>query len=501
MFTAAWLTLIMLFAVGTVPFQPLQTVGLCLLIMASYVFFVDYASMASAGVPLDHLVYLGLVGLLCSAMSSALYEGRYAQYRSKRKIEQMQDQLVQKEKLASLGSWTAGIAHEIKNPLNFVNNFAKLSIDIADELDEELAATPEHSIAEDGSEIHGLIEILKTNARKILEHGQRADRIVHGMLLHARGAQGTREPTDLNGLLRLAAEAAEDGFRSQYPDAAFNLEIHLDPSITNVPVVAESIIQVVINLLDNAFYASAQSGAGGDGAPPLVELRTRSLARAIEVRVTDSGIGMDAKAMSSVFDPFFTTKPPGEGTGLGLSMSYSIVQAHRGDLRVKTEAGQGTTFTIELPRAPDDVDATEKTIDGTRKAPDFALKQDKATVPLKILIVDDEKEIRGLARRFLIGKGHEVTEAATGREALKLVTANDYDGIVLDLRMPDLSGEGFFQWLRKNRPHMATKVTVISGDFANPRTVEILERIGQPYLLKPFKTHDLLAHIEANAKS
>ena len=350
MFTAAWLTLVMLFAVGTVPFQPLQSVGLCLGIMASYVFFVDYASMASAGVPLDHLAYLGLVGLLCSAMSSALYESRYAQYRSKRKIEQMQDQLVQKEKLASLGHWTAGIAHEIKNPLNFVNNFAKLSIDIADELDEELAATPEHSIAEDGSEIHGLIEILKTNARKILEHGQRADRIVHGMLLHARGAQGTREPTDLNGLLRLAAEAAEDGFRSQYPDAAFNLEIHLDPSITNVPVVAESIIQVVINLLDNAFYASVQSGAGGDGAPPLVELRTRSLARAIEVRVTDSGIGMDAKAMSSVFDPFFTTKPPGEGTGLGLSLSYDIVtKEHGGTLTVESEEGRGATFVVTLP--------------------------------------------------------------------------------------------------------------------------------------------------------
>ena len=118
---------------------------------------------------------------------------------------------------------------------------------------------------------------------------------------------------------------------------------------------------------------------------------------------------------------------------------------------------------------------------------------------LKILVVDDEKEIRELARRFLTGKGHEVDEASTGREALKLVTSNDYDGIVLDLRMPDLSGEGFFEWLRKNKPHMASKVTVISGDLANPRTIEILERIGQPYLLKPFKTSELLKHIEDNA--
>ena len=120
MFTAAWLTLVMIFAVGTVPFQPLQAAGLCLAIMASYVFFAYYAPTAEAGVPLDHLLYLVLVGILCSAMSSALYESRYAQYRSKKKIEQMQDQLVQKEKLASLGHWTAGIAHEIKNPLNFL---------------------------------------------------------------------------------------------------------------------------------------------------------------------------------------------------------------------------------------------------------------------------------------------------------------------------------------------------------------------------------------------
>ena len=350
MFTAAWLTLVMLFAVGSVPFQPLQTVGLCLAIMASYVFFAGFPSTASTGIPLDHLVYLGLVGLLCSAMSSALYESRYAQHRSKRRIEQMQDQLVQKEKLASLGHWTAGIAHEIKNPLNFVNNFAKLSIDLADELGEELAATPEHPIAEDEGEVHGLIESLKSNARKIYEHGQRADRIVLGMLLHARGEHESPKPADLNGLLRLAAQAAQEGFRTQYPDVTISLELHLDPSISDVPVVTESIIQVVINLLDNAFYASAQSDVGGDGSPPLVELRTQSLEHAVEVRVTDSGIGMDANAMSSVFDPFFTTKPPGEGTGLGLSLAYEIVtEEHGGTLIVESEKGRGATFVVTLP--------------------------------------------------------------------------------------------------------------------------------------------------------
>ena len=129
------------------------------------------------------------------------------------------------------------------------------------------------------------------------------------------------------------------------------------------------------------------------------------------------------------------------------------------------------------------------------------LREETAVDPLDILIIDDERQIRELARRFLTGKGHRVTEASTGRDALKLVTANDYDGIVLDLRMPDLSGEGFYEWLRKNRPHMATRVTIISGDLANPQTVEILERIGQPYLLKPFKTAELLAHIEKNAGS
>ncbi len=350
MFTAAWLTLVMVFAVGTVPFQPLQTVGLYLAILASYVLFIYIATPTPEAVPLDHLLYLGLIGILCSAMSSAIYESRYVQYHSKRRIEQMQGQLVQKEKLASLGHWTAGIAHEIKNPLNFVNNFSQLSIDIADELDEEFAVGPKDGILDNGSDIRGLIDNLKSNAHKIHEHGQRADRIVRGMLLHARGEPRAPEPADLNGLIRLGAVAARDGFRMLHPEAECGFELHLDPSITTVAVIPESIIQVVINLLDNAFYASAQVGAGGDGSAPCVEIRTQRLADAVEIRVTDFGIGMSAKAKASVFDPFFTTKPPGEGTGLGLSLAYDIItKEHGGTLTVESEEGRGTTFVVTLP--------------------------------------------------------------------------------------------------------------------------------------------------------
>ncbi|MCH7826106.1 MAG: response regulator, partial [Acidobacteria bacterium] len=381
-----------------------------------------------------------------------------------------EERLRRAERLASLGGLAAGAAHEINNPLAAISLAAQMLLE-----DERL---PE-DVLED-------VHVIERQA-------SRAGEVTDRMLVFARRKEGERDAYNINDLVREVLR----GRRYEIETYAITLQENPGEDLPDVWVDPVQIERVLTNITINAEKALEE--VPEDERMLMVTTRTTSMGVAIDI--ADNGVGIPDDVLPKIFDPFFTTREVGEGTGLGLSMSHSIVQAHGGDLRVKTEIGKGTTFTIELPRAAADVEAAEKTIGGTRKAPDFALNKDKAATPLKILIVDDEKEIRELARRFLTGKGHEVTEAATGREALKLVTANEYDGIVLDLRMPDLSGEGFFQWLRKNRPHMATKVTVISGDLANPRTLEILERMGQPYLLKPFKTHELLAHIEANAAS
>lgn len=381
-----------------------------------------------------------------------------------------EERLRRAERLASLGGLAAGAAHEINNPLAAISLAAQMLLE-----DERL---PE-DVLED-------VHVIERQA-------SRAGEVTDRMLVFARRKEGERDAYNINDLVREVLR----GRRYEIETYAITLQENPGEDLPDVWVDPVQIERVLTNITINAEKALEE--VPEDERMLMVTTRTTSMGVAIDI--ADTGVGIPDDVLPKIFDPFFTTREVGEGTGLGLSMSHSIVQAHGGDLRVKTETGKGTTFTIELPRAAADVEAAEKTIGGTRKAPDFALNKDKAATPLKILIVDDEKEIRELARRFLTGKGHEVTEAATGREALKLVTANEYDSIVLDLRMPDLSGEGFFQWLRKNRPHMATKVTVISGDLANPRTLEILERMGQPYLLKPFKTHELLAHIEANAAS
>ena len=381
-----------------------------------------------------------------------------------------EERLRRAERLASLGGLAAGAAHEINNPLAAISLAAQMLVE-----DERL---PEDVV---------------DDVRIIERQASRAGEVTDRMLVFARRKEGERDAYDINDLVREVLRSR----RYEIETFAITLQENPADDLPDIWVDPVQIERVLTNIVINAEKAL-------DEVPEddrMLMVTTRPTNTGVAVDIADTAAGIPEHVLPNIFDPFFTTREVGQGTGLGLSMSHSIVQAHGGDLRVKTEAGKGTTFTIELPRSAAAVDPAEKTLGGTRKAPDFALHESKEVTPLKILVVDDEKEIRELALRFLLGKGHEVTEAATGREALKLVTANDYDGIVLDLRMPDLSGEGFFEWLRKNRPHMATRVTVISGDLANPRTVEILERIGQPYLLKPFKAHELLVHIEANAEA
>jgi signal transduction histidine kinase len=255
-----------------------------------------------------------------------------------------QAQLIQKEKLASLGELTAGIAHEIQNPLNFVNNFSEVSAELVDELKEE---------AQTGrtDEVLALAEDLTQNLQKIRQHGGRASAIVRGMLEHSRASTGERQPTDLNALADEYLRLAYHGLRAN--DKSFNAMVNTDfeATLPTVNVVPGEIGRVLLNLLNNAFYAVAKrAGQGESGYEPSVTLRSRSEKGHVLLEVADNGTGMPEAVRAKVFQPFFTTKPTGEGTGLGLSLSYDIVtNGHGGTLTVESTEGEGTTFTVRLP--------------------------------------------------------------------------------------------------------------------------------------------------------
>jgi two-component system NtrC family sensor kinase len=256
-----------------------------------------------------------------------------------------QDQLIHSEKMASLGELTAGIAHEIQNPLNFVNNFSEVSVELLDELEEELAAGR-------ADEVRAIADDLRQNLRKITHHGQRADGIVKGMLQHSRASTGQKEPTDLNTLADEYLRLAYHGLRAK--DKSFNASFtaDLDPALGKVPVIPQELGRVLLNLLTNAFHAVQQRQKAGTSAgyQPTVTVQTRRLPEGVEIRVRDNGTGIPEAVRDKIFQPFFTTKPTGQGTGLGLSLSYDIVtKGHGGTLSVESQEGAGTEFVVRIP--------------------------------------------------------------------------------------------------------------------------------------------------------
>jgi len=249
---------------------------------------------------------------------------------------------------------TAGIAHEIKNPLNFVNNFASLSVELLDEV-KALAGPALATLDEDKrADVDETMGLLSGNLEKIAEHGRRADNIVKSMLEHSRGVSGERRAVDLNGLVDEALNLAYHGARAQ--DQGFNitLEREFDPALKPIELVPQDMTRVFLNLFGNGFYAAGKraQAAGGSGFRAVLLVATREAGDAVEVRVRDNGTGIPAAIRDKLFQPFFTTKPTGEGTGLGLSISYDIVtQEHGGTIAVASEEGAYTEFTIRLPRA------------------------------------------------------------------------------------------------------------------------------------------------------
>ncbi|HVS92624.1 MAG TPA: ATP-binding protein [Mucilaginibacter sp.] len=259
-------------------------------------------------------------------------------------LKATQTQLLQREKMASLGELTAGIAHEIQNPLNFVNNFSEVSAELVDEMDEELDkgdVTVAKSIASD----------IKDNLEKIRHHGKRADAIVKGMLQHSRATSGQKEPTDLNALADEYLRLAYHGLRAK--DKNFNAELvtHFDEKLPKVNVAQQDIGRVLINLIGNAFYAVNQKAKTADpDYKPTVEVSTSQQNGSVIISVKDNGPGIPEAIKDKIMQPFFTTKPTGEGTGLGLSLSYDIVvKGHGGKINVESKEGEGSEFTVMLP--------------------------------------------------------------------------------------------------------------------------------------------------------
>jgi signal transduction histidine kinase len=261
-----------------------------------------------------------------------------------------QDRLVQTEKLASLGQLTAGIAHEIKNPLNFVNNFSALSAELIDELDDVLkpAALDDRVRKEIGE----LTQMLKGNLEKVVQHGKRADSIVKNMLLHSREGSGEHRLADINAIVEESLNLAYHGARAERPGFNITLQRDLDPAAGMIDVYPQEIMRVFLNLISNGFYAATKrKETGGKGFEPTLRATTRDLGNKVEIRIRDNGTGIPPEVKEKMFNPFFTTKPAGEGTGLGLSMSHDIVvKQHGGKIDVDTAPGAFTEFIITLPR-------------------------------------------------------------------------------------------------------------------------------------------------------
>ena len=247
--------------------------------------------------------------------------------------------------MASLGELTAGIAHEIKNPLNFVNNFSDISRELLDEIKTELQNKNEKDVAE-------LIENLKQNLDKINQHGKRADSIVKGMLLHSRGSSGEKALTDINDLLDQYVNLAYHGMRAQNKEFNITIEKDYDRTLEKINVVPQDISRVFLNIINNSCYAAYEKKKKSSNInfSPTIKVSTKNLDNKVEIRIDDNGNGIPKNILNKIFQPFFTTKPTGEGTGLGLSLSYDIVtKVHNGELKVETKEGEGSQFIILLP--------------------------------------------------------------------------------------------------------------------------------------------------------
>lgn len=305
-----------------------------------------------------YLIYAFLIGIAITAIvkwrsrqlkiENRILEDRVAERtaaleKSIAELKSTQAQLIQSEKMASLGELTAGIAHEIQNPLNFVNNFSELSVELIDEMGKEIEKG-------DLEEVKAIASDLKDNLKKINHHGKRAGSIVKGMLAHSRKSSTEKEITDINALADECLRLSFHGLRAKDKSFTADFKTDLDPTIPKINVVSQDIGRVILNLINNAFYAVREKAksASSDFKPEVI-VQTRKVDNSLIVKIQDNGQGIPESIKEKILQPFFTTKPAGEGTGLGLSLSYDIIKAHGGELKIESQEGEGTTFSIVLP--------------------------------------------------------------------------------------------------------------------------------------------------------
>jgi len=259
-----------------------------------------------------------------------------------KELRSTQAQLIQSEKMASLGQLAAGIAHEIQNPLNFVNNFSEVNTELIDELKSELKSG-------NNQEAISIADDIQENEQKINHHGKRADAIVKGMLEHSKASTGTKEPTEINALAEEYLRLSYHGMRAK--DKNFNAEIktEFDEAIGKISIIPQDIGRVLLNLYNNAFYALAEKKKSqGESYEPTISVSSKKINDKVEISVKDNGVGISQEVLDKIFQPFFTTKPTGQGTGLGLSLAYDIVKALGGEIRVESKEGEGATFIVQL---------------------------------------------------------------------------------------------------------------------------------------------------------
>jgi len=353
-FAAGYLSLALILAVGTMPYRPMQSMALGLAVIVLYVlciyFLPPLMDVTVAGLSDTQLVFLFVLTFMISAISAVIYRSRYEQYHALRDLRLTQAQLIHSEKMASLGQLTAGIAHEIKNPLNFINNFAELNVRLTDDLAKMLRSQFELASAEDVDRLENIVTYLHVNNEKIEEQGKRADAIIRSMMLHARGTSGDRRAVEVNALVEEYVNLAYKGAHARPPDLTISVERDYADDAGEVAVAPQELGRVLINLLTNAFDAVLEKRSTNGRYVPVVRVGTRRVADSVEIRIKDNGTGIPSSVLPKIFDPFFTTKPVGKGTGLGLSISYDVVvHGHGGRLHVENDEGRGATFVVTLP--------------------------------------------------------------------------------------------------------------------------------------------------------
>jgi two-component system, NtrC family, sensor kinase len=330
-----------------------------LLVILLFLLCIEPAYPQSSGVSTVDIVWIAILVILGIIVFTAFREKHKAESLIQKQKEELeialkelnstQEQLFQSEKMASLGELTAGIAHEIQNPLNFVNNFSEVSLELAQELKEELANS---SIDADTRErITKLAEDLVQNQKKINDHGKRANAIVKGMLQYSRSSTGQKELMDINALVDEYLRLSFHGIRAK--DKTFNATMKTDfaPNLAKINIIPQDIGRVILNLFTNAFYSvTEKKKQQSTGYEPIVSASTRKMDDRVEIRIRDNGMGVPQEVIDKIFQPFFTTKPSGQGTGLGLSLSHEIItKGHGGEMRVESKEGEFVEFIIQLP--------------------------------------------------------------------------------------------------------------------------------------------------------